>query len=187
MSIGQAHGTSHEIADTPDIPTWRDNFAEARLIWLLGIGVVTTKLLAAVVWLATLCGCWLLGLPERRSAALAWLHGLVTAARMPVASLWSWLVWVVPALLVSAVPALVGWSFVELRGGLALIGIELLASLVRWFCWVGLFCSFAPVTGVVGVPDGEPRPVPSAAGAGGGGPDLAPGGSDPEDPLDVAL
>ena len=175
------------------IPLWQAiegafvAMAEARLMWLVGTGIVVTKLVAIVVWLATLCGCWLLGLPERRSAVLAWLRGLWTAARMPVASLWSWLVWVIPALLVSAVPALLGWSFWELRGGPVLIGIELLASLARWFCWVGLFCSFAPVTGVVGVEEDEPDGVQAAAGPNGVAPVRNPDGSDPTDPVDATL
>jgi len=132
---------------------------ESRLMWMLAGGIVVTKLVAIVVWIATLHGAWLLGLPERRSAALAWLRGLWTSARMPLSSVWAWLVWLVPAMAVSAAPPVVGFLFEGLRGGPVLIGLELMASLARAFCWVGLFCSFAPVTGIVGVPEEELEPA----------------------------
>lgn len=137
------------------IPLWfglesaYDAMAERRLLVLLGLGVGATTLAAIVVWLATLHGAWLLGLPDRRSAVLAWLRGLSSALRMPLASLGTWLAWLVPALLVSGASLLVGGSFPDIRGGPLLIGVQLLSSLARSFCWVGLFCSFAPVTGVV--------------------------------------
>jgi hypothetical protein len=132
---------------------------EGRLMWLLAAGIVVTKLVAIVVWIATLHGAWLLGLPERRSAALAWLRGLWTSARMPLSSVGAWLVWLVPAMAVSALPPVVGILFEGSRGGPVLIGVELLASLARAFCWIGLFCSFAPVTGIVGVPEEELEPA----------------------------
>ena len=128
--------------------------AERRLLLLLGIGVVATKLTAIAVWLATLHGSWLLGVPGRRSAVAAWLRGLQVAVHRPLASLGAWLVWVVPAMLVSAVVPLLGVAFEGLRGGALLAVLGLLASLARAFCWVGLFCSFAPVTAVVGIPEG---------------------------------
>lgn len=128
--------------------------ADRRLLLLLGIGVVATKLTAIVVWLATLRGAWLLGLPGRRSAVMAWLAALKATVRWPLPSLWAWLVWAVPALLVSAVAPLLGAAFAGLRGGLLLIAIGMLASLLRAFCWVGLFCSFSPATGVVGGAEG---------------------------------
>jgi len=129
--------------------------AERRLVVVVVAGMVAVKLVAIVVWLATLHGAWLLGLPERRSAVVAWLHGLQATARRPLANLWVLLVWLVPPLLASAAAPLLGAAFAGLRGGLVLVGIGLLASLLRAFCWVGLFCSFAPVTGLVGVPEGR--------------------------------
>ena len=140
--------------------------AECRLLLLLGIGVVATKLTAIAVWLATLHGSWLLGLPGRRSALVAWLRGLQVAVHRPLASLGSWLVWVVPALLVSVVVPLLGVAFEGLRGGPLLAVLGLLASLARAFCWVGLFCSFAPVTGVVGIPEDQPEAGDGGAGQG---------------------
>ncbi len=136
--------------------------AERCLLVLLGIGATATALLAIAVWLATLRGAWLLGLPGRRSAVLAWLAGLRETLRRPLPGLWAWLVWMVPALLVSAVAPLLGAAFVGLRGGLLLVMIGLLASLARAFCWVGLFCSFAPLTDLVGGAEG---PLEAAAGS----------------------
>jgi len=135
---------------------------EERLIWLLVGGAAATKLVAIVVWLATLHAAWLLGLPERRSVVLAWLRGLAGAVRSPIRSVGTWLVWLVPALLVSAVPTVTGAIAPGLRGSPLLIGLTLLASLLRWFCWVGMFCSFAPVTGLVGVVDEPAEPARSS-------------------------
>lgn len=126
---------------------------ERRLIAVASAGALASAVVVIVVWLATLHGAWLLGLPGRRSAVMAWLRGLQDTTRRPVAGLWTVLVWVVPALLASAVAPLLGAVFAGLRGGLLLIAIGMLASLARAFCWVGLFCSFATVTGVVGIPE----------------------------------
>lgn len=147
--------------------------AERRLLLLLGIGVVATKLTAIAVWLATLHGAWLLGVPGRRSAVAAWLRGLRLALRRPLASLGVWLVWVVPAMFVSAVVPLLGVAFDGLRGGPLLAVLGLLTSLARAFCWVGLFCSFAPATGGAGAAESR-----IAAGAEGAARDPEGGSSD---------
>jgi len=128
---------------------------ERRLIALASAGAVATAAAVIVVWLATLRGAWRLGLPGRRSAALAWLAGLRATLRRPLPSVWAWLVWVVPSLLASAVVPLLGAVFAGLRGGLLLVVVGLLVSLLRAFCWVGLFCSFGPVTGVAGTVGGR--------------------------------
>lgn len=127
--------------------------AEERMLVLFAVGILATKLLAILIWLATLHGAWLLGLPERRSAALAWLKGLGYAARMPLASLGTWLLWLIPAWLAAVLPLWIGTRFIDLRGTLLLIAISVLAALIRSFCWVGMFCSFAPVTGLVSESD----------------------------------
>ena len=44
--------------------------------------------------------------------------------------------------------------------------IGLLASLARAFCWVALFCSFSPATGVVGIPEDQPEAGDGSAGQG---------------------
>lgn len=129
--------------------------AEERLVVLLAAGLLVTKLLAIVVWIATLHGAWMLGMPERRSAVLAWLEGLGNTLRMPLSSLGSWLLWLVPAWLVALIPLGIGYQFQGLRGTPLLIAASLAAALIRSFCWVGMFNSFAPVTGLLGEPDDE--------------------------------
>jgi hypothetical protein len=129
--------------------------SERRLIALASAGAFATAAAMIVVWLATLHGAWRLGLPGRRSAVVAWLAGLRATLRRPLPAVWAWLVWVLPALLVSAVVPLLGAVFPGLRGGLLLVVVGLLASLVRAACWVGLFCSFGPVTGVAGTAGGR--------------------------------
>jgi hypothetical protein len=149
------------VATAVWIPVWsgvRSSFqamAEERMMTLLAVGLVATDLAAIVVWLATLHAAWLLGLPERRSAFLAWFVGLWNAVRTPVSSLGTWLLWVVSALAVSFVPFLVGVNFPDARGTPILIGVSLATSLVRSFCFVGLFVSFAPITGLLGDSDEE--------------------------------
>jgi hypothetical protein len=124
--------------------------AELRVLVLLFLGIGVSKLLWLVFWATTLRGAWLLGLPERRSAVLAWLRGLVDTVRAPVWSLGTVLLWAVPAVMLSLVPLLLGLWAPALRGGWVLPLVGQLAAAVRSFCWVGLFASFAPVTGLVG-------------------------------------
>ncbi len=153
--------------------------SERRLIALAAAGVAATAVAVIVVWLATLHGAWLLGQPGRRSAVMAWLRGLQANARRPVAGLWTVLVWVVPALLASAVAPLLGAAFAGLRGGLLLIAIGMLASLARAFCWVGLFCSFSPNPGVVGIPEDQTH---GGEGGSGQGPEERGRGLEDEEP-----
>lgn len=110
-----------------------------------------------VVWLATLRGAWLLGVGNRRSAVLAWIDGLWGSLRHPVSSLVTLALWSVPALAATAVPLLVGWKFEMLRGPLPSAIIDAAAGLLAAFCLVGLFLSFAPVTGLVGESNGEKK------------------------------
>jgi hypothetical protein len=143
------------------IPIWSGirtafhEMAEERMMVLAGAGLAAVVVVTFGVWLATLHAAWLLGLPERRSAFLAWFAGLWSAIRTPFSSLGAWLLWVVPALVVSAVPFLVGLNFPEARGTPILIGVSLATSLVRSFCFVGLFVSFAPITGLLAPPGEE--------------------------------
>ena len=135
---------------------------EERMMLLVVVGIGITKLIAIVVWIATMHGAWLLGLPEHRSAVLSWVRGVWSAVRTPFSSLFTWLVWLVPAWLAAVVPLAVGMRFDGLRGSLALIVLSLVAGLVRSVCWVGMFNSFAPVTGLIGgAEDEEAKPVKS--------------------------
>lgn len=128
---------------------------EERMMLLVVVGFGITKLIAIVVWIATMHGAWLLGLPENRSAVLSWARGVWSAVRTPFSSLFAWLVWLVPAWLAAVVPLAVGIRFEGLRGSVALIVLSLGAGLVRSVCWIGMFNSFAPVTGLVGGVEGE--------------------------------
>jgi hypothetical protein len=103
--------------------------------------------MVVLVWLATLRGAWLLGVGNRRSAVLAWVDGLWGSLRHPVSSLVTLALWSVPALAAIAVPLLVGWNFEVLRSPLPSAIIDAAAGLFAAFCLVGLFLSFAPVTG----------------------------------------
>jgi hypothetical protein len=147
---------------------------ERRLIAVASAGALVTVVVVIVIWLATLHGAWRLGLPERRSAVRAWLTGLGSALRRPLPSLWAWLVWVVPALLASAVVPLLGGVSPGLRGGLLLVVLGLLASFLRAFCWVGLFCSFSPESAASAAAE-------AASPAGGGEATREPGADNSED------
>jgi len=121
---------------------------------LLGIYVLTALVVSFVVvvlcWLATLRGSWLLGSGNRRSAVLAWLTGLWGSVRQPVRSLMTLIVWAVPAVVATILPIMVGWNFEALRSPLPSAIIDAACGLFVAFCLVGLFLSFAPVTGLVG-------------------------------------
>jgi hypothetical protein len=132
-----------------------ENMNEVRALTLVAVGVVCTKLVVSLVWIVTLHGAWLLGLPEHRSAFLTWFRGAWSALRTPFKSLLTWLAWLIPAWLAAVAPLVLGIRFGELRGTVALTIFGVLAGLVRVFCWVGLFSSFAPVTGLVGVAEEE--------------------------------
>jgi len=124
--------------------------AEGRVLWLVWAGVGATKLIAVIVWLATLRGAWLLGLIDRRSAVTAWFRGLWDSLRTPFASLGTLLLWVAPANVLSVLPLAAGLLVPTLRDTPAIPVLGLLVALSRAFCWVGLFASFGPVTGLVG-------------------------------------
>jgi hypothetical protein len=119
---------------------------------LLGFGLVALAVLSLVLtvlcWLATLRGAWLLGEVHRRSAVLAWLAGLRGTVTQPVRSMLTLVLWVAPGLVASLLPLLAGWQLEVLRDGAPAAVVELVAGLLGAFCWVGLFLSFAPVTGL---------------------------------------
>jgi hypothetical protein len=134
----------------------RRSMAETRMLLLLAMGLVVVKLLALVVWAATLRGAWLLGLPERRSVVAAWLRALVDTLRMPVRSLGTVLLWAMPAVLLSLLPLAIGGGLDVTHRDWAVPAMSQLAAAGRAFCWVALYLSFAPVTGLIGVvTDGE--------------------------------
>jgi hypothetical protein len=137
------------LASEVDSALWES--AESRVTSLLTIGVVVTVIVVMVVWASTARAAWLLGLPERRSIIFAWLLGLGGTLRSPLVSLGTVMVWAVPVGMVSILPLAVGFAMPSLRAGWVVPILGQLASAVCAFCWVGLFASFAPVTGLVGV------------------------------------
>ena len=118
-------------------------------IWLLAV-LVVSFVVVVLCWLATLRGSWLLGSGDRRSAALAWLAGLWGSLRQPVRSLVTLALWAGPTLMVTVAPILICRSFEVLQAPLPSKVIDAAAGLFAAFCLVGLFLSFAPVTGLVG-------------------------------------
>ncbi len=58
--------------------------------------------------------------------------------------------WVVPGLAAGVAPVILGWHLEILRGTIASTVLGIIVGLVMAFCQVGLFLSFAPVTGLVG-------------------------------------
>jgi hypothetical protein len=123
--------------------------AEGRAMALIGLGTVLSGIVFLLVWTAHLRAAWMLGQPERRSAVLAWLRGLVDTLRTPVASVGTVVVWGVPALIVSTLPLVAGSWFEGLRGAWALPVLGQAVAAFRAACWVGLFLSYAPITGLV--------------------------------------
>lgn len=126
--------------------------AESASDLLFGLWLVSAIVLAAVVgvlcWLAGLRAAWLLGESARRSAVLAWLAGLSGTIRQPVRSFLTLLIWVVPGFAAAVAPTILGWRYEFLRGMIPSTVFGAVAGLVVAFCWVGLFLSFAPVTGM---------------------------------------
>ena len=59
------------------------------------------------------------------------------------------LVWVVPGFAAAVGPTILGWRFEILRTAIPAAVLGLGGGLITAFCLVGLFLSFAPVTGMV--------------------------------------
>jgi hypothetical protein len=132
-------------------PSSWDELVDGGLVPLAVVGLALSAVLGLVVWSATLRGAWLLARPTARSSVLAWLAGAGGALRHPLASFGTLLLWLVPGIAFGLLPLAAGWLSPTLRGGLPGAAVLTGAGLVRAFCWVALFCSFAPVSGLVGV------------------------------------
>ena len=122
---------------------------DSRLGIYLETGILLCLAAAVLSWMATLRGAWLLGESHRRSAVLAWLAGLWDTVRQPVRSLSTLLAWVVPGIAAAAAPILLGWRFEIFREMIPSTVLGTAAGLLTAFCFVGLFLSLAPVTGMV--------------------------------------
>jgi len=113
----------------------------------LETGILLGLAVAALFWLATLRGAWLLGESRRRSAVLAWFAGLWGTIRQPVRSLATLAVWMTPAFVAGIGPTILALRFEILRETVPSTVLGLVAGVVVAFCQVGLFLSYAPVTG----------------------------------------
>ena len=129
----------------------RNSADDSWLGYGLLLAFTTSAAVVILCWLATLRGSWLLGAGNRRSAVLAWLAGLWGSVRQPLRSPATLLVWAVPGIAATVIPILVGWNFEALRSPLPSAIIDAACGLLAAFCLVGLFLSFAPVTGLLGI------------------------------------
>ena len=123
---------------------------DSRLGIYLETGILLCLAAAVLCWMAALRGAWLLGESHRRSAVLAWLAGLWGTVRQPVRSLVALVLWMAPALVAVVAPTILAWHFEILREMVPSTVLGAAAGLVMAFCQVGLFLSFAPVTGMAG-------------------------------------
>lgn len=132
---------------------FQDRVAESATDLLFGLWLVSAIVVATVVgvffWLAGLRGAWLLGDAARRSAVLAWLTGLGQTIRQPFRSVLTLVLWVLPGFVAAVAPTILGWQFEILRGTIPSAVLGAFGGLITAFCLVGLFLSFAPVTGMV--------------------------------------
>jgi hypothetical protein len=130
--------------------------AGGRLLGGLILAAASVSLAVVLLsWLATLRASWLLGVGDRRSAVLAWFAGLRGSLRQPLRSLGTLIFWAVPAVSATVIPVIAGWKIDALRFSLASAIIDAAAGFFVAFCLVGLFLSFAPVTGLVGLGGSE--------------------------------
>jgi hypothetical protein len=118
-----------------------------RLLTLLGLGFGFSVLAAIFSWAAVLWGAWLLGMPGSRSAAVAWWHGLVSTWRHPMVTFSCLGRWLFVAGAAALLPVLLPWQLATLRGPISSFVTGAAGGLALAYCWVGLFLSFAPVSG----------------------------------------
>jgi len=123
--------------------------AETRMVNLQLAGMAMVAVVLWVGWSATLRGAWELAHPRRRSAALAWLHGLTGTLRAPLSSLGTVLLWGLAAKALTLTPLMAGLMHRGFGGTPAWFGLALVSHLAAAFCWVALFFSFAPVCPLV--------------------------------------
>ncbi|MEE4273435.1 MAG: hypothetical protein V2I67_17300 [Thermoanaerobaculales bacterium] len=123
-------------------------FDDSMLGIYLETGILLGLMAAGVIWMATLRGAWVLGDSRRRSAIAAWFAGLWGTIRQPVRSLLTLVTWMAPALVAAIVPTFLGWWFESLRAMIPGTILGVVAGLLVAFCQVGLFLSFAPVSGL---------------------------------------
>lgn len=125
-------------------------------LWLGLAGVGLAALLWALATAAWLRGCWELAPPQRRSAVAAYVRGLGSVIRRPLASLAPLLVWGGLGGVAALVPLAGGWWLPALRGGAPMAVTIVVAGMVRAAARVALLTSYADA-GSSGVAEAPPR------------------------------
>ncbi len=141
----------------------RRSMAEVRMMNLQLAAVVLGGVVLWICWSATLRGAWELAVPGRRSAALAWVRGLAGTFRQPVRSLGTVFLWATAGKVLTLAPVVFALRLPALRGAPG-AALGLVFGLVAAFCWVALFLSFAPVSGMIPEPAGEDEEMARVAG-----------------------
>jgi len=129
--------------------------ADDRIVVLAFAGAAMTVILTVVLWTVSLRAAWLLGMPGRRAALAAWLRALSGTARFPVSSVGTVLLWALSALGLGLLALFAGPHLEPVSASV----LSQATAVLRAFCWVGLFCSFAPTTGLWPTSDAEPPPA----------------------------
>jgi len=123
--------------------------AETRMVNLQLAGMAVAGLVLWIGWSATLRGAWELAHPRRRSAARAWLDGLLGTIRSPLSSLGTLFLLGGLGKALALTPLMTGLMHRGFGGTPAWFGLAVLSHLAAAFCWVALFFSFAPVCPLV--------------------------------------
>jgi hypothetical protein len=118
--------------------------ADHRVAPIVVAAALLTLVATLLLWAVTHRAAWMLALPRHRSVVLIWLRALNDTLRRPLSSVGVVLVWTVPALGLGALSVLVGPAVPPLLASV----LSQTTALLRAFCWVALFCSFATVTGL---------------------------------------
>ncbi len=133
--------------------------AEARMVNLQFAGLAVITLVLWIGWSATLRGAWELAHPRRRSAAMAWLQGLLGTFRSPLSSLGTLFLWGMLGKLLSLTPLMAGLMHRGFGGTPGWFCLAVVSHLAAAFCWVALFFSFAPVCPLIDPNAREERPT----------------------------
>ncbi len=134
---------------------------ETRMVNLQLAGMIVAALVIWLCWIGILRGAWELAAPGRRSAVMAWLRGLRGAVTDLPRSLGTVILWGVFLKGFTLLPLLAGIRFSGFGGTPGWFALAVVSHLAAAFSLVGLFLSFAPVSGLIVERGGEaPAPAP---------------------------
>ncbi len=139
----------------------RRHLAETRMVNLELAAIGLAIIVSWICWTATLRGAWELARPNRRSAVVAWLRGFGGVFRQPVRSLGTVLLWGVAGEVFTVAPVLLKLHVQAMRGTPGGLAAGVLLALLAAFCWVALYLSFAPVSGLIMQAEEEKAPAPA--------------------------